>query len=492
MEGYIETNVAGYIPTAIVIFVIYILANIAIGIYGMRKIKNTDSYYTSGHSMGPWAVAMAFGATCYSATLIIGFGGKAYDVGTSLMWVAATNIFFMTFLVWVVLGKRVRKLQEKVGAFTVTEMIVKRYRAEKLRPYLALVVSFSMIAYTVAVLTGTARLFEVLFHIPFFWALLIVIFVIGFYVTTGGIVSTIYNDFLQGIVMFFGIALLFIFVYMNTGFVSGYEELGRRLGDVYVTMPGRINWWGLISSCLVTSLIPWGMPQIVHYMFIARDAKAITWAIPIVTIWTFIVVYGIYYVGPMAQLILGPDMHTDRVIPTLIRTVLPPLGIGIVLSSVAAASMSTMAGTSLQASFAISRDLYQKTFNKGMSDAKVLTVSKIVNITVIVVSAVLAYMRLANIAEIFMIGAAASCAVFVPILLCGLYWKRGTGQAAVATAILGFLTVLIWSILFGAEGKGAGGIHSIIPGQIVGWGTFIIVSLKTKPLDEGFLKKIMP
>ena len=75
-----------YIPMAITILVIYLLMNVGVGLYGMRKIKSAESYYTSGHAMGPWAVALAFGATCYSATLIIGFGGKAYDVGASLMW----------------------------------------------------------------------------------------------------------------------------------------------------------------------------------------------------------------------------------------------------------------------------------------------------------------------------------------------------------------------------------------------------------------------
>lgn len=480
-----------YIPMAITILVVYLLMNVGVGLYGMRKIKSAESYYTSGHAMGPWAVALAFGATCYSATLIIGFGGKAYDVGASLMWVAASNLLFMTYLVWALLGKKVRKLQERVGAFTVTEMLVKRYRTEALRPVLAIVVAFSMIAYTVAVLTGTARLFEVLFHIPFFWALLIVIFVIGFYVTTGGIVSTVYNDFLQGIVMFIGMLLLFMFVYSRVGFASGYEALGKTFGETFVSMPGNITWWSLISICLVTSLIPWGMPQIVHYMFIARDAKAVNWAIPIVTIWTFIIVYAVYYVGPMARIILGTGIHTDKVIPTLIATIMPPLAIGIILSSVAAASMSTMAGTSLQASFALSRDLYQKTISRRTSDEKILFISKIVTVCVIVFAASLAYMQLANIAETFMIGAAASCAAFIPILLCGLYWNRGTGKGAIASSILGFVTVVIWALLFGSDGKGAGGIHAIIPGQIVAWLTFPIASLMTKPLDPKFIQKVM-
>lgn len=162
---------------------------------------------------------------------------------------------------------------------------------------------------------------------------------------------------------------------------------------------------------------------------------------------------------------------------------MPPLAIGIILSSVAAASMSTMAGTSLQASFALSRDLYQKTISRRTSDEKILFISKIVTICVIVF--------VANIAETFMIGAAASCAAFIPILLCGLYWNRGTGKGAIASSILGFVTVVIWALLFGSDGKGAGGIHAIIPGQIVAWLTFPIASLMTKPLDTKFIQKVM-
>jgi len=107
--------------------------------------------------------------------------------------------------------------------------------------------------------------------------------------------------------------------------------------------------------------------------------------------------------------------------------------------------MSTMAGTSLQGALAISRDLYQKTFWRTMSDEKVLTLSKLVNIAVIVFSAVPAYLRLANIAEIFMIGAAASCAAFVPILFCGLYWKRETAAKIMYMEVNFSYSMRLWS-----------------------------------------------
>lgn len=480
-----------YISIAIGVFIVYILINVGIGVWSMMKVKSAAGYYTSETGMGPWAIALAFGATCYSATLIIGYGGTAYNVGASYIWIAATNLFFMTYLVWVVLGKRVRNLVARIGSFTVTEMIVARYQAPRLRPILAIVILFAMMAYTIAVLTATARLFEVLFHIPFFWSLILVSVVVGFYVTTGGIVATVYNNFLQGVVMFVGMLWLGIAVFGTTGFSTGYAELSAQFGEKFVTLPGNITWWGLISVCLITSLLPWGMPQIVHYMFLARKPKDVNRAVPIVTIWSAVILFSLYYVGPVSRVILGEGMNVDKVIPTLIKSVMSPFGIGVVLAAIAAASMSTMAATALQASFAFARDLYQKTFFKDTSDEKILKISKITTLVVIIISIIMAYMEMSNIAAIFNIGAAVSCAVFIPLLVGGVFLRVGTSKGAVATAWVGFLVVLLWALIFGLNGQKAMGIHPIIPGLVCSLITYFAVSKNTEPLDKKFIDQIM-
>jgi Na+/proline symporter len=103
----------------------------------------------------------------------------------------------------------------------------------------------------------------------------------------------------------------------------------------------------------------------------------------------------------------------------------------------------------------------------------------------------LSYLRLGTIAGIFNFGAAASCAAFVPPLVCGLFWKRGTSKGILASTVLGFLTVLLWTALFGLGGEGFYGVQAIIPGQIVGWLAFVIGSLVTEPLPEKHLKEAM-
>lgn len=482
--------VENYIAVAVGVFILYVLINLFIGYYGSKKTKTAKDYYFASHSVGPWAVALAYGATCYSATLIIGYGGLSYKIGASMVWIAASNIFIMTYLAWVVLGKRVRQMQETLDAYTVMELLTKRYKSPNVRPILAFIVMFAMMAYSVAVLTGTARLFQVLFEIRFLYALIIIVAVIGFYITAGGIISTIYANFMQGAVMLLGMVVLLTGVIYKIGFTSAYEKLAE-FGTEYVTMPGTGTWWFLISLCLVTSLIPWGMPQIISMLYSAKDVRAIKLAVPIVTVWSFIILYAIYFTGPTARVILGSGVQQDLVIPTLLKTVLPPLGIGIVLSGVVAASMSTAAATTLQASFALSRDLLQPAFPAKITDMRILPLSKITTVGMVGVAFVLSYLRLGTIADIFNFGAAASCAAFVPPLVCGLFWKRGTSKAILLSTILGFLTVLLWTVVFGLRGEHFYGIQAIIPGQIVGWAVFIISSFITPSLPDDHVKTAM-
>lgn len=482
--------VESYLNIAVGVFILYVVLNIVIGYYGSTKTKTAKDYYFASHTVGPWAIALAYGATCYSATLIIGYGGLSYNIGASMLWIAATNIFIMTYLAWVVLGKRVRKMQENLDAYTVMELLTKRYKSPKVRPILAVIVMFSMMAYSVAVLSGTARLFQVIFELDFLFALIIIVAVIGFYITLGGIVSTIYANFLQGAVMLLGMVVLVTGLLYKIGFTTGYERLAE-FGTEYVSMPGTSTWWFLISLCLVTSLIPWGMPQIISMLYSAKDVKAIRLAVPIVTVWSFIILYTIYFAGPMARVVLGPNVEQDLVMPHLFRAILPSLGIGIVLSAVVAASMSTAAATTLQASFALSRDLLQPAFPKKISDETILTISKYSTVFMVLIAFALSYLQLGTIADIFNLGAAASCAAFVPPLVCGLFWKRGTSKAILLNTVLGFVTVLVWTLLFGPRGEGFYGIHAIIPGQIVGWLSFVIGSLVTESLPEEHVENAM-
>lgn len=267
--------------------------------------------------------------------------------------------------------------------------------------------------------------------------------------------------------------------------------MGSEFGKEFVTMPGTGGWWFLISLCLVTSLIPWGMPQIISMLYSAKNTRAIRLAIPIVTVWSFVVLFTVYFVGPMGRVVLGSGVEVDQVMPMLFRAVLPAVGIGIALSAVVAASMSTAAATTLQASFAFIRDLLQPLFPAKISDKTILKASKVSTVLMIAIAFGLSYLKLGTIADIFNFGAAASCAAFVPPLVCGLFWKRGTDKGILSSTILGFVTVLLWTLVFGLKGQNFHGIQAIIPGQIVGWVTFIVVSLVTKPLPEELIDKAM-
>jgi Na+/proline symporter len=79
---------------------------------------------------------------------------------------------------------------------------------------------------------------------------------------------------------------------------------------------------------------------------------------------------------------------------------------------------------------------------------------------------------------------------FMVQMVLGLYWRRGTGAAALWAMILGFTTTVAWAILFGLQGEHLYYIHPSIPGTAVNWAVFIVVSLLSKPLPKEHLDRV--
>ena len=75
---------------------------------------------------------------------------------------------------------------------------------------------------------------------------------------------------------------------------------------------------------------------------------------------------------------------------------------------------------------------------------------------------------------------------FAPVILCSLFWKRTTHTGAVAGMITGFLTAVIWVLVFKERFYD---LYEMLPGFFVGFAVTIIVSLMTEPpegVDEEF------
>ena len=102
-----------------------------------------------------------------------------------------------------------------------------RYDSKALKIAASVIVFVFLIPYTASVYNGLSRLFEMAFHVPYAWCVIVMAVFTAMYVILGGYMATAINDFIQGIIMLIGHC---------GGDCGGAERPGRLHGGGYRKM----------------------------------------------------------------------------------------------------------------------------------------------------------------------------------------------------------------------------------------------------------------
>ena len=73
--------------TIIVVFILYLLMMLVIGIVAFKRTSNTADYYLGGRSLGKWVVSISAQASDMSGWLLMGLPGAAYLSGLEAGWI---------------------------------------------------------------------------------------------------------------------------------------------------------------------------------------------------------------------------------------------------------------------------------------------------------------------------------------------------------------------------------------------------------------------
>lgn len=122
-------------------------------------------------------------------------------------------------LAWFVLGRRTRVMTQHIDAKTMPDYFGKRYNSDALKIAASVITFVFLIPYTASVYNGLSRLFGMAFDIPYSTVVIIMAVLTGLYVILGGYMATAINDFIQGIVMLFGICAVIYSVLNGQGWI---------------------------------------------------------------------------------------------------------------------------------------------------------------------------------------------------------------------------------------------------------------------------------
>ena len=137
----------------------YLVSMVAVGVYFMKRIKNTGDYYVAGRSLGPWVMMATVCATIIGGSGLMGRAGVAYSSGTKAVITAVPYVLGM--FIFSGISGRISDIGMRYGVTSIPDLFDRRFgRTAKL--LLAAMVAFTMMGTVASQVTATATIINML------------------------------------------------------------------------------------------------------------------------------------------------------------------------------------------------------------------------------------------------------------------------------------------------------------------------------------------
>ena len=460
----------------IVVFIIYLIFMLGIGVYFFFKNKNSGekTYFLGGRQMGAWVAALSAGASDMSAWVLMGLPTSIYALGLGQVWIPVGLAIGYT-ISWLLEAPRLRRFSIVAkDSITVPQYLTNRFLSKSLALQIICAVVF-LVAYTIYAASSVkacGTLFHTVIGMDPMVAMYVAAVIIVGYTFLGGFSAVCWTDFFQGLLILGAmfIAPIFAAAMLDT---SSMEVMTGEYWNAFSS-------WKDIVSGLAWGLGYFGMPHIIIRFMSIKSQKELKKSAKIGITWTVLIVIFATLIGVIGRMFLGFDESINDnslVFIEIVRRIFPGVISGILLSAVLAASMSTADSQLLAAASAFASDVYKPAIRKGRAnDKEMLWVGRVVVLAIAVMALVIAsnpnagsiMALVSNAWGIF--GAA-----FGPAIMLSLFWKRFNFKGAVAGIVAGAAVDVLWYACLSSTG-----IYELLPGFVTGLAVAVVVTLCTQ------------
>ena len=457
-------NIAA-IDLAIIVF--YLAAITAIGIrVGYRRRTNSSEYFLAGRSLGWFTIGGAMFASNISTIHLVGLAADGANVG-----LVVGNFEWMASFCLIALALFFAPFYFRTGIQTLPEFLERRY-SPAARTFLAAIAIFGalLIHIGISLYTG-AELFESFLGIPVIQSILIISLVTVVYTVLGGLRAVVVTETIQTFLLLAGAVLLTWLAVsrLPAAGIESYADFRAEMkpGQLEMIHPirdadGHLNkysWLAILLGYPVLGIWYWCSDQtIVQRVLGARSERdgqngaLFAGFLKILPLFLMVLPGVIAHVllqkGALDLPLKDGAVNYNKTLPQLINLLVPTGLKGLLAAGLLAALMSTIASALNSCATLISVDIVKR-MRPEVSDAQQVRVGRI-SAAVIMVLAMLWSTQGGQFGTIFeainkipMIFAPA----VTTVLVLGVFWKRGTNRAALATFTAGCTLGLVYFIL---------------------------------------------
>ncbi|MFY7890143.1 MAG: sodium:solute symporter [Spirosomataceae bacterium] len=463
----------------LVIIILYLVGMVLVGFYFSRTNKNSEQFTTASGKIPGWAIGASIYATFLSSNTFLGVPGKAYGGN----WNAFVFSLSMPLAAWVA-SKYFVPFYRHTGEVSAYTNLEKRF-GPWARTYAVVCFLLTQLARMGSIFFGIALSLQALTG----FSMELIMFVMGLciiiYTVLGGIEAVIWTEVVQAIVKTFG-ALLIVYLIiheMPDGF-SKIIEIGQAndkfsLGTFKPTFVESSFWVVLLYGFFI-NLNNFGMDQNYvqryHTTSSNKEASKSLW----LCVWLYIPASLLFFIigsclfayyqvhpelitllkhqvaleklpnGSPAELqaimdTLQPADYGDKVMPHFMVTKIPAGLMGLIVSAILSAAMSTISSGMNASATVFSVDIYQRYFKKDLNEKQHLRLLHLATVVfgLLGMGTGIAMIGVKSVLDVWWQLSGIFAAGMLGLFLLGIISKKSQNQEATLATIIGIL-VIIW------------------------------------------------
>jgi SSS family solute:Na+ symporter len=431
------------------IIVVYFAAVLAIGLYLKSHARTGEGFFMAGREMTAWIAGLSFVAANLGSLELMGWAAAAYQYGilaTHWYWVGA--IPAMLFL-----GVVMMPFYYISKTHSVPGYLMLRY-GEPARALSAISFGLMTVFMSGINMYSMALVLKVVLGWDINFSIWVSSLTVAAYVVAGGLLSAIFNEVLQFVLIWLGALLIPILGLVEAGGWDGlvariernfpgqdYTHLWRTMGS-FGDNPMGIHWTGIVLGLgWVISFGYWTTDfLVVQRVLAAKDLRSAKMApiigaafkmmVPLIVILPGLLglaVLPMHLTGEAEAVATGGHSYNE-VLPLMLARYCGPGLLGLGITALIAGFMSGMAGNVSAFATVWTYDIYRALLRKQASDAHYVKVGRWCTILGVLVSIGTAYAAMAFLSIMDYVQALFSffiAPLFGTVLL-GMLWKRAT------------------------------------------------------------------
>ena len=377
----------------IIVFLLFTGGVVAFGCSFFKKKGTSEEFTSAGRSLPGWVVGMSIFATYVSSISYLGYPGKAFSGDWNAfvfsLSIPIASYYFVPFY----------RSQDSISAYSFLE--------NRFGPWARIYASSCYLLTQIARTGSILYLLALPMNVLLGWHIQTIIVVtsvaIVLYSMLGGMKAVIWTEAIQGIILIGGaLVCMFILLFDMPGgpvqtFSIAMEDGKFSLGSFGSSLSESTFWVCLIYG-IFTNLQNYGIDQsYVQRYHTAKNEKEAKFSalfggylfIPVSAVF-FMIGTGLYAFYKVHPGILPDGVGADYVFPFFIVNELPVGLTGLLIASIFAAGMSTIATSVTSSSTIILTDYYQR-FRKHAGNRERMLVLKLSSVGVGVAGILVAF-----------------------------------------------------------------------------------------------------